>query len=55
MLLGKITNMRIQADGHKTRSGADERKTIEILAYKHNKVTYKQIRKALNTGEGWFF
>jgi len=55
ILLGKISNLRVRVDGKKMELSLEKMRTIEELAYKHVKVTYKQIRKTLDAGDNWYF
>lgn len=55
ILLGKILNIRVRVDGKKMELGPEKMRIIHDLAYKNAKVTYKQIRKALDEGENWHF
>ena len=55
ILLSKIMNLRVRLDGKKVSLSGDERITIDNLAYKNTKVTYKQIRKALNWQDNLIF
>ena len=55
ILLGKILNLRVRVDGKKMELGPEKMRIIHDLAYKNAKVTYKQIRKALDEGENWHF
>lgn len=55
MLLGKIANLRIRAMGRKHELSIDETHVIEQLAHSKAKVTYKQIREALQLDSGCGF
>lgn len=55
ILLGKILNLRVRVDGKKMELGTEKMRVVNDLAYKNAKVTYKQIRKALDEGENWHF
>ena len=48
-------NLRVRVDGKKMELGPEKMRIIHDLAYKNAKVTYKQIRKALDEGENWHF
>lgn len=51
VLLSRLVNLRIVKNGIKEFLTGEEAKAIEKLAYKQAKVTYKQIRKAINLDE----
>lgn len=55
ILLSKLSNMRVIVDGRRCELSSDKMKIIENLAYKNQKVTYKQIRKAIASDEDWVF
>lgn len=55
VLLDKIHNIRILVDGKQEKLSESEIAIIQALAYTNIKVTYKQIRKALNKKENWHF
>lgn len=55
ILLSKIANLRVRVNGKKWELSQEKRKTIENLAYKLQKVTYKQIRKAIASEDKWEF
>ncbi len=55
ILLSKIANLKVRVNGKKYELSPEERKTIENLAYKLQKVTYKQIRKAIASDDDWQF
>lgn len=55
ILLSKITNMKIRSDGKKRNLSLEDMKKIEQMAYKQPKLTYKQIRTAVDTEKTWTF
>ena len=48
VLLSRLNNLMLIDAGERRVLDATQRKTIEAMAYKSSKVTYKQIRKALD-------
>ena len=55
ILLSNLANLRIRVDGIKTALSPEKLKIIECLAYSKVKVTYKQIRAAINVDGEWSF
>ena len=55
VLISKILNMRVRVDGKKMELSLDKMQIIQNLAYKNTKLTYKQIRKALDPEGSWTF
>ena len=55
ILLSKLANLRIRIDGKKTSLSPENLKLIEKLAYSNTKVTYKQIRAAIEINDSWNF
>lgn len=51
VLLSRLNNLMLIDAGERRVLDAEQRKTIETMAYKSAKVTYKQIRKALDLPE----
>ena len=51
VLLSRLNNLMLNDAGERLVLNSEQRKTIEVMAYKSAKVTYKQIRKALNLPE----
>lgn len=55
ILLSEILKLRPTIAGVRRELTLDEQGIISNLAYKNSKVTYKQIKKALNADDTWFF
>ena len=55
ILLGSIANLRVRVDGRRAELRREKMEIIEKLAYKKAKVTYKDIRRALDADGEWTF